>query len=129
MCNKEYETIGRGQRDRKVCYTCDEYYVNLIGTNLNIIIGKIASNRSPTKRQKELLTDDLYKIYPKDNRCPILKVNMRFNTRYTPSIDRINNDLGYTIDNVQIISLKANQMKTDATLEEILEFANYYIKT
>lgn len=63
--------------------------------------------------------------------CPVLKVPLVVGTRYTPSLDRIIPQLGYVKGNIQIISMKANTMKTDATFEELKLFAkwvNEYIK-
>lgn len=60
--------------------------------------------------------------------CPVLGVPMCRFTEYTPSIDRINNSLGYVKENIQVISKKANVMKSSATPEELLAFANW-IKT
>lgn len=43
-----------------------------------------------------------------------------------PSIDRINNSYGYIVDNVRLISLRANQLKSDMTKEECeLLFRNW----
>jgi hypothetical protein len=49
--------------------------------------------------------------------------------RNSPSIDRIDPKGGYTKDNIQIMSDKANTMKQDATPEELLMFADWIIKT
>jgi predicted RND superfamily exporter protein len=38
---------------------------------------------------------------------------------YTPSLDRIDSKKGYTPDNVWVISHRANQIKNDATIEEL----------
>lgn len=37
----------------------------------------------------------------------------------SPSVDRIDNDKGYVPGNVQVLSYKANRMKSNATLEEL----------
>jgi hypothetical protein len=60
--------------------------------------------------------------------CPILGVRI---TRYigmgkvdsNPSIDRINNDFGYVKGNVMIISEKANRMKNNASIDELVAFS------
>jgi len=63
--------------------------------------------------------------------CPVLG----FELMYEPgdrwlaaSIDRIDNTLGYTLDNVQVISFKANAMKGNATEEELKFFADWIQK-
>ena len=56
-------------------------------------------------------------------KCPILKVPLICSTRYSPSIDRIYPDKGYTKDNIAVISTLANSMKANATPKELLIFA------
>jgi hypothetical protein len=60
-------------------------------------------------------------VIPK--KCPIYDIPLFF-TRgkradNTPSLDRINNSLGYIPGNVKVISWRANQIKRDATINEI----------
>jgi hypothetical protein len=43
----------------------------------------------------------------------------------TPSLDRRNNDLGYTMDNVRVISWEANRLKHRLTLEQVEALAEY----
>lgn len=45
----------------------------------------------------------------------------------SPSIDRLDNNKGYTPDNIRVISVRANDIKSDATLEE-LEAVVAYVK-
>lgn len=55
--------------------------------------------------------------------CPLLNIPLRKQNgnghhRNSPSIDRINPKLGYIKGNIQIISVRANSIKNDSTLEE-----------
>lgn len=47
---------------------------------------------------------------------------------YNPSIDRIDNTLGYVPGNVEIISVLANKMKSSATPLDLLRFAKGVLK-
>jgi len=62
------------------------------------------------------------------NLCPLLKIpfivgTMATGFRYTPTLDRVDSTKGYIKGNVRVISMLANSMKTDATLEQCLTFA------
>ena len=70
-----------------------------------------------------------YKDLPKcPTKCPILRIPLIVGsdknsngggTDNSPTLDRINNNKGYIKGNIQIISRKANQMKSNADLEDI----------
>jgi hypothetical protein len=63
--------------------------------------------------------------------CPILKIPLSFTDRgisNSPSLDRIDSRRGYTQDNVQIISARANHLKRDATLDELMALGDFAIK-
>jgi hypothetical protein len=45
--------------------------------------------------------------------------------RNSPSVDRIDNTLGYTPDNVCVISHRANQLKRNASLDELKRIVAY----
>ena len=88
--------------------------------------------RARNKNREHTLTkEDLYSLYPADNRCPVFGFELEWNTsgfrETSPSIDRIDSFKGYTKDNVQIISWKANRIKSYATIED-LETVLAYMK-
>lgn len=62
--------------------------------------------------------------------CPILGIPLQYN-RGTAldnsySIDRIDSTKGYNINNIEVISLRANKLKSNATMQEIQLLAEYY---
>jgi len=75
----------------------------------------------------DLTLDDL--IIP-DN-CPVLGIPLFKNLGNkspgpnSPTVDRIVPELGYVRGNIQIISFKANTMKNNASIEELLKFADW----
>lgn len=72
-----------------------------------------------------LLSKDI--IIPKN--CPILGIPLFFLIKgkgpNTPSIDRINNTIGYEPGNVKVISLKANRMKGDMSIKDVETLLTY----
>lgn len=65
--------------------------------------------------------------------CPVLNIKLELynesQSRSSPSLDRIDSKLGYTKDNVQVISWLANTMKTNASAKELKLFAEWVLKT
>lgn len=63
--------------------------------------------------------------WPED--CPLLNIKINYQANSydpnSPSIDRIDSSKGYTKENCWVISRRANTIKSDATLEEILTLA------
>lgn len=74
-------------------------------------------------RDHELTLQDLKKLFPVDGCCPVFGFKLEWNQagfrETSPSLDRIDSTKGYTLDNVQIISWKANRIKSYATVEEL----------
>lgn len=59
--------------------------------------------------------------------CPVFGTPFVKSTEYAMSIDAIDPSKGYTPDNVQVISMKANAMKNSASQQELLQFANWVL--
>ena len=72
-------------------------------------------------------------------KCPVLGITLTYglgrgngqslkvrDTR--ASLDRIDNTKGYTPDNVIVVSFRANRIKSDAMIDELLKVAKFYAK-
>ena len=62
--------------------------------------------------------------------CPILGIPLKWN-RGEPkddsySFDRKDSSLGYTKDNIEIISFKANRAKNNLSADELKKFSQYF---
>jgi len=64
--------------------------------------------------------------------CPLLEIDLTYSDQKSKdssaSIDRIDSSLGYTKDNCMIISFKANRIKNNANLAEILTIAKNLVR-
>ena len=65
--------------------------------------------------------------------CPMLGIPLDYTREISrsdnsPSIDRIDSNLGYTPDNVHVISWRANRIKNDSTPDELTAIADYMRK-
>jgi len=83
------------------------------------------AKKRATKKNLEFNIDENYlkSIWPLDNRCPLTGEKFVFgtkaNSKYSATLDRIDNNLGYVKGNVQIISSIANCCKNNATINEL----------
>lgn len=58
--------------------------------------------------------------------CPILGIPLDSKFKQNvPSLDRIINEKGYVKGNVNVISLKANRLKNNGTIDELEKILNY----
>lgn len=61
--------------------------------------------------------------------CPYLGIKLMPLSKWSsPSLDRIVPELGYIKGNIQVISTKANTMKSNATQDELIRFAKAVLK-
>lgn len=62
--------------------------------------------------------------------CPILNIPLYFHKNKVQdnsiSFDRIDSTKGYTVDNLIVVSYRANKIKTNATLDELKKIVHFY---
>jgi hypothetical protein len=90
---------------------------------LQMLINASKQRAKNKDRDHSITVEDIKAIYPSDGCCPIFGMKLEFNNagfrENSPSIDRIDSTKGYTADNIQIISWKANRIKGYASVEEL----------
>lgn len=77
----------------------------------------------------QLSMSDLYDLtFPLT--CPVLGMPLEFNTERPKdnsfSIDRIDSSKGYSADNIVVVSVRANTLKSNATLDEMQRLVEFY---
>lgn len=110
-----------------ICKTCNTERVKN-GQSPEQKMLKRAKDRSKLKNLEcNISLDDIH--IPKI--CPILGIELRVHSGSSggrpesPALDRIDNTKGYVSGNVWVISHRANQMKVDASPEELKLFAKW----
>ncbi len=107
-----------------------EYGIRWIETNYERNLLKISRN-SAKKKDLEFNLDISDIVIP--THCPYLgceltRVQGKGKVPTNASIDRIDPSKGYIKGNIQILSLRANRMKNDASPEELIKFAKSILK-
>ena len=115
------ENPGKYIRTGRARYNNPKYYTQIIHERC----------RLRARQQGIPFNIEVKDIIIPDN-CPIfgfpLERNWGGKAKYnSPSVDKINPFLGYTKGNIQIISYKANIMKSNATKTELEAFANWIL--
>ena len=81
-----------------------------------------------------LTLEDLHSLWDiQKGLCAVSKLPMTFNLDQgriftNVSIDKINPHLGYTKENIQLVCMAVNQMKSDMSLEELYTFCEAILK-
>lgn len=87
---------------------------------------RLLCSKGVDAKDRETITDiykkDLDKYFPKY--CPVLGLELIYGAvgtraEHSASIDQYNASKGYTVDNINIISWRANRIKNDGTLEDL----------
>ena len=144
MKNREGYYVGEFDRE---CTNCGIIFPKTSKTvtlcndcNSNRVKGESAEKkmlRRAKQRAKEkgiefnLTLDDV--VIPTN--CPILGIELKMHkgrsggNPNSPALDRVDNDKGYVKGNVMVMSHLANMMKSSATTEDLIRFANWVIET
>ena len=141
-------TLNRATKDglQYKCKTCDLYYQKArrlekaedlknysrtyqqkrreaFDYRLQMLLNASKQRAKSKNREHTLTLQDIKDKYPEDGKCPVFGFVLEFNSagfrETSPSIDRIDSTKGYTPDNIQIISWKANRLKAYATVEDL----------
>lgn len=98
-------------------------------TNPKLSVYNNAFNRAKKKGLEFTITKEDFDI---PLTCPYLKIPIfRGDGIFgdnSPSLDRVDVTKGYVPGNVEVISYKANRMKNDGTLEELVVFAQEVLR-
>lgn len=99
------------------------YYI----INKKSAILALAKNRAIKKGMDFNITIDAI-LWP--DVCPVLGIKIDYevrgsHTNNSPTLDRLDNTLGYVIGNVNVISFRANSLKSNATYEEIKKLSDF----
>ena len=130
----KHDRPGRNPNNPKrqqLCDICLETVKPALGEKRSLagLIHDIINRAKKRGKYEVTITpQDVFDVWPLDNRCPVLGyVLTRGEPRYdSPSLDRIVNTEGYVPGNIQIVSDLANKMKQNATPQELRRFCKYY---
>jgi CRISPR/Cas system-associated protein Cas10 (large subunit of type III CRISPR-Cas system) len=134
LCDVEYQKNRRIKNKDHVLDYSRNYQKNKrknFEFRLQMLLNASKQRSKKKSRENTLTLEDIKSIYPKNGLCPIFGTKLVFGDagfrETSPSIDRIDSTKGYTKDNIQIISWKANRIKTNSSIEE-LELILAYMK-
>lgn len=93
---------------------------------------RMLSSARQRAKEKGLMFCIHYEDIKIPNLCPVLRIplipSLDGNSDNSPSLDRKVPYLGYTKGNVQVISMRANRIKADATSSELMAICHYVRK-
>ena len=122
------------KRRRKI-YDASRYLKKTDMDNIEYFRQKVYNLKTDVKKANkpykvEVDAEYLRSIFPADRKCPILGIPFKLNEKIgkddSPSIDRIDNSLGYVEGNVQWVSTRANKIMYNAAPEEVMAVGLYH---
>lgn len=119
---------------RRSCKECDRAYHRKYNRSLDGYITNALRQARRRANDKDLefdLTPE-WVLANTPSKCPVLGLELErgcTEKSRSPSIDRVDPSRGYTMDNCQIISQRANVLKNDANLEELRAVVSFLERT
>lgn len=130
-CKMGFCRNPREDHRKDICDSCYYRFKGELG-NLMSEVTRMMIKRAidRCKFDVELERNDIYAVWPADNCCAIMGTPFTIggDLDTSPSLDRIDPNVGYLPENIQIISNLANRMKNNASDEQLLRFSHYYIE-
>ena len=126
----EFEQVLGYMRDPKEpvmseCIPFDNQYVKMKKSHIK---GGIVFR----SKGQEIFTAEEFYALPFPGICPVLGMPMKFNDKGRMpdsfSIDRFDNNKGYVVGNMRVISLRANSLKSNASLSEMEKLVTHLQK-
>lgn len=126
QCDRAYQATRRKEK-RLECLAYGREYQKKRRENfeyrLKMLLNSSKQRAAQKNREHTITLEDIKALYPVDGKCPVFGIVLEFGNagfrENSPSIDRIDSSKGYTPENIQIISWKANRLKAYATLEDL----------
>lgn len=128
-CGDPVSGVWRGRPRRYCSGGCAKIYSNRLGTHR---VSRLKKRAEELDVPFDLSVEDVE--WPE--KCPVFGTELNYMGKgkgscgfhpNSPSVDRLDSSLGYTPDNVAVISMRANAMKRDATRAELLQFARWVL--
>ena len=113
----------------KIRKTRTEWY----GVPENRLKSILSQAKVRSKKNQTEFSITLEDLLPIPEYCPVFGIKLNYNgnkgqhgfVNDSPSIDRIDSSKGYIKGNVQIISWRANRIKSDATIQELDQLVTF----
>ena len=122
----------QGDTHKWHCRACDcKYNAESHMKKPHVRLFHLAKRRALKKGLLFTITmQDVKTKFPKDNICPVTKKPFEYDVKtrdQNATIDRVDNNKGYTCDNIVIVSWTANKIKNNLTNFDIFKsIVNYY---
>lgn len=130
-CTKCGTKFRKTSKTVTLCGSCNSNRVKNSKTTEYKLWERARNRASKSGIEFSILVEDI--IIPEI--CPYLDLPLEVHKGSSggrpnsPALDRIDNTKGYTKNNIQVISHLANQMKSSATIEQLLLFSSRVLET